>query len=195
MTLRLSALRSLKKEMIMHILRYLVLLTVFFGLAYVVYQYMGEENVQPTEEDVQSIKASALFAQNPEVFVQLGHSGTVNAVAFSPNGKWALSGSDDKTLKLWKVETGREIRTLTGHTDDVYAVAFSPDGKRALSGSGDNTLKLWDTEMGREIRTWTGHIDDVYAVAFSPDGKRALSGSGIARSNYGMSKRAAKFAL
>jgi len=154
----------------MHILRYLVLLTVFFGLAYVVYQYMGEEDVQPT-------KASASFAQKPEVFVQLGHSSEVKAVAFSPDGKQALSGSWDETLKLWDVETGREIRTIPGHTSIVYAVAFSPNGKRALSGSGDNTLKLWDVETGQEIRTFTGHTDSVTAVAFSPDGKWVLSGS------------------
>ncbi|RKZ91963.1 MAG: hypothetical protein DRR19_05730 [Candidatus Parabeggiatoa sp. nov. 1] len=98
----------------MHILRYLVLLTVFFGLAYVVYQYMGEKDVQPT-------KASASFAQKPEVFVQMGHSGFVHAVAFSSDGKRALSGSSDDTLKLLEVETGREIRTLTGHTSGVNA--------------------------------------------------------------------------
>jgi hypothetical protein len=88
-----------------------------------------------------------------------------------------LSGSWDDTLKLWDVETGREIRTFTGHTNGVYSVDFSPDGKRALSGSGDYTLKLWDVETGREIRTFTGHSPWVYAVAFSSDGKRALSGS------------------
>ena len=155
----------------MHILRYLVLFTVVFGLAYVAYQYMGEEDIQPT-------KASASFAaQQPEVFVQLGHAGGVKAVVFSPDGKRALSGSGDQTLKLWEVDTGREIRTLTGHTHSVESVAFSPDGKRALSGSGDQTLKLWDVETGREIRTLTGHTSYVFAVAFSPDGKWALSGS------------------
>jgi len=73
-----------------------------------------------------------------------GHSWYVTAVAFSPDGKLALSGSDDKTLKLWEVKSGREIRSLTGHSWYVKAVAFSPDGKLALSGSYDETLKLWE---------------------------------------------------
>jgi WD40 repeat protein len=98
-------------------------------------------------------------------------------VAFSPDGKLALSGSWDKTLKLWDVSSGREIRSLTGHSEPVTAVAFSPDGKLALSGSSDDTLKLWDISSGREIRSLTGHSSNVSSVAFSPDGKLALSGS------------------
>ncbi|OQY43912.1 MAG: hypothetical protein B6247_30995 [Candidatus Parabeggiatoa sp. nov. 2] len=101
--------------------------------------------------------SSIAQAQQPEVFLQLGHSGLVFDVAFSPNGKTVLSGSSDKTLKLWDVQSGRLIRTFEGHSDGVEAVAFSPDGKTALSGSWDETI--------------------VEAVAFSPDGKTALSGS------------------
>ena len=82
-----------------------------------------------------------------------GHS----AVAFSPDGRYALSGSGDKTLKLWDISTGREIRTFKGHSSRVYSVAFSPDGRYALSGSYDNKLKLWDVSTGREIRTFEGH--------------------------------------
>ena len=96
---------------------------------------------------------------------------------FSPDGRTALSGSDDKTLKLWDLATGKEIRTFTGHTNSVYSVAFSPDGRTALSGSDDKTLKLWDLATGKEIRTFTGHTSMVYSVAFSPDGRTALSGS------------------
>ena len=66
------------------------------------------------------------------------------SVAFSPDGKQALSGSDDNTLRLWKVNTGKNIRTFSGHSDWVWSVAFSPDGNYALSGSFDKTLRLWD---------------------------------------------------
>ena len=93
------------------------------------------------------------------------------------NGRYALSGSWDNTLKLWDVNTGSEIRTFTGHSDRVLSVAFSPDGRYALSGSWDNTLKLWDVHTGRAIRTFTGHSYWVKSVAFSPDGRYALSGS------------------
>jgi WD40 repeat protein len=107
----------------------------------------------------------------------VGHNIGVWSVTFSPDGRYALSGSDDKTLKLWDVATGTEIRTFTGHTEVVYSVAFSPDGRYALSGSSDKTLKLWDVATGAEIRTFTGHTSWVFSVAFSPDGRYALSGS------------------
>ena len=73
-----------------------------------------------------------------------GHSSLVNSVAFSPDGRTALSGSWDSWVKLWDVATGKELRTFRGHTHAVYSVAFSPDGRNALSGGSDGTLKLWD---------------------------------------------------
>jgi WD40 repeat protein len=103
------------------------------------------------------------------------------SVAFSPDGKYALSGSFDKTVKLWDVATGKEIHTFTGHSMMILCVAFSPDGKYAASGSRDKTIKLWDAASGREVRTFSGtfsgHSDGVASIAFSPDGKYLLSGS------------------
>ena len=64
-------------------------------------------------------------------------------MAFSPDGSRALSGSMDSTVRLWDVETGRELRRLQGHDGLVTALAFSPDGRRALSGSMDNSVRLW----------------------------------------------------
>ena len=110
-------------------------------------------------------------------FWKSGHTDYVRSVAFAPDGSTALSGSDDETLKLWDVATGREIRSFTGHTSFVRSVAFAPDGRTALSGSADKTLKLWDVATGREIRSFTGHTDWVFSVAFAPDGQTALSGS------------------
>ena len=67
-------------------------------------------------------------------------------MALSPDGKILASGSSDKTIKLWDVATGREIRTLSGHTHWVNSVAFSPDGKILASGSWDGRILLWDVE-------------------------------------------------
>ena len=106
-----------------------------------------------------------------------GHTNWVNSVAFSPDGHQALSGSWDKTLKLWDLAQGACLRTFEGHTSHVYSVAISPDGRQALSGSYDKTLKLWDLAQGACLRTFEGHTGEVTSVAFSPDGRQALSGS------------------
>ncbi|NCQ94376.1 MAG: hypothetical protein GPJ13_04130, partial [Microcystis aeruginosa W11-06] len=86
-----------------------------------------------------------------------GHDSVVTSVNFSPDGKTLVSGSRDKTIKLWNVETGQEIRTLKGHDDYVRSINFSPDGKTLVSGSADNTIKLWNVETGQEIRTLKGY--------------------------------------
>jgi WD40 repeat protein len=106
-----------------------------------------------------------------------GHTGGVTGVAFSPDGKTAVSGSRDDTLVLWDLVTGKQIHTFKGHTDDVKDIALSPDGKTVISASTDGTLILWDVASGQPIRQFTGHGDEVKGVAFSPDGKMVLSGS------------------
>ena len=112
-----------------------------------------------------------------EIVPQLGHSDMVHSVVFSPDVRLALSGSSDKTLILWDLASGLELRRFVGHTAEVWSVAFSPNGRLALSGSGDNTLKLWDVASGRELKSFAGHNERVRSVAVSPDGTLALSGS------------------
>jgi WD40 repeat protein len=100
-----------------------------------------------------------------------GHSNEIQSIAFSPDGKILASGSADKTIKIWDVKKGKEIRTLTGHSAGVESVAFDPDGKILASGSHDKTTKVWDWRTGEELCTLRGHGDSVQAVAFSPDGQ------------------------
>lgn len=107
----------------------------------------------------------------------LKHNDAVKSVAVSPNGNYIISGSEDKTIKLWESDTGKEIRTFKGHSGWIYSVCFSTDGQYIFSGSYDNTVKLWEIATGREIRTFNGHSNWVSSVCPSPDGKFIISGS------------------
>src|SRR5439155_761449 len=86
-----------------------------------------------------------------------GHIPWVHSVAFSPDGRHALSGGRDTTVRLWEVATGKQVRTFEGHINLVESVAFSPDGRHALSGSRDDTVRLWEVATGKQVRTFEGH--------------------------------------
>ena len=89
-----------------------------------------------------------------------GHTSWLTSVAFSPDGKYALTGSDDTTARLWDLTNPTaEPIVLIGHTDVITSVAFSQCGKYALTGSEDNTARLWDLTTGETIKTLIGHTD------------------------------------
>lgn len=113
----------------------------------------------------------------PKLIVPIGHTNAVTSVAFSPDGRFMLSGSRDQTIKLWNLD-GRELTTFSERSSSVNTVAFSPDGKKILSGSNSKRIKIWDVGSGKIIQDLEGHERAVYTAVFSPDGKRILSGSG-----------------
>jgi WD40 repeat protein len=79
-----------------------------------------------------------------QLFTLRGHIDWVRRVAYSPDGKWIVTGSKDKTAKVWNAGTGELVRTLEGHAKDVSGVAFSPDGERLATASPGATIKIWD---------------------------------------------------
>jgi WD40 repeat protein/predicted Ser/Thr protein kinase len=96
-------------------------------------------------------------------------------VAFSPDGKRLASAGSDATVRVWEVDTGKELHTLKGHAGAVLGVAFSRDGKRLASAGADATVRVWDATTGDELLTLKGHVGPVRGVTFSPDGKRLAS--------------------
>ena len=114
-----------------------------------------------------------------------GHQKWVCSVAWSNDGKILASGSEDETIKLWEVNTGREILSMFGHSGYVNSVAFSPDGKILASGSDDKTIRLWEVKTGKLLcilgdwgrGEYFGHSGGVTAIAFHPDGKTLASAS------------------
>jgi len=122
-------------------------------------------------------ESNGFAMNNPELVFNSVHSMGIEAIAYSPDGAYLASGSSDKTIKIWEVETGRLLRTLTGHTDDVYSVSYSPDGKYLASGSDDKTVKLWEVATGECVKTLSGHTDIVRSVSFAPNGKYFASNS------------------
>lgn len=146
--------------------------------------------------------AWSCLAQNDtdeSVMILNGHNSKVSSVSVSADGEFAVSGSDDRTLKYWSLTTGECLRTFTGHSSVINSVAFVPSGQRAISASHDKTLKLWNITgadlkalnilFGEKnlnnlsvstngcITTYSGHSYAVNAVAISANGQRSVSGS------------------
>jgi WD40 repeat protein len=99
------------------------------------------------------------FSQSIETVIQKGHELAVVTVAASPDSNYVVTGSRDKSAKLWEMSTGREVRSFLGHEATVTSVEFTSDGKWLVSGSNDKSVRFWDIATGREI--YILHTSDV----------------------------------
>lgn len=134
-------------------------------------------------------------APNPQLAVQVGHTGQILCVAFSPDGKFVASGDSLGLIILWDVAAGSEIREFVGHTGPVNALAFTSDGRYLVTGSGDQeaenerlarldaSVRIWDVLSGAELHRFTHHADPVTSVQFSRDNQKILTASldGVAK--------------
>lgn len=109
------------------------------------------------------------------------HQDLIHEITFSPDGKRLASCGYDRLIKLWDVQTGKQLRVLKDHSDAVYGVAFSPDGRLLASAAADRAVKVWAVATGRRLYTLGESTDWVYAVAWHPDGKH-LAAAGVDKS-------------
>ncbi len=136
----------------------------------------------------------ALQTYHPYKFFQClqtlqGHTLGVRCAVISPDGKYLISNSYEKDIKVWDLQTGQVVRTLVGHTSEVRSLAISPDGKHLASTSTDQTLNVWDWQTGQVVRTLRGYVSkyfskarqeyvpNLFSVAIATDGTTLASGS------------------
>ncbi len=113
-------------------------------------------------------KATLMFRQ---------HTGTVWAIAVTPDGQYAVSGSEDRMMHKWDLASGVYCQTFEGHSHAICTAAATPDGKYIVSGSVDGLIRVWDLETGECESILEGHSDVVWDLAVTPDGCRLVSGS------------------
>ncbi|MFC5827474.1 caspase, EACC1-associated type [Nonomuraea insulae] len=144
----------------------------WFGRDYPIFSPDGSRVFTATFEDpVGRLRDAA----TGKVLVKLeGHTGNINDVAFSPDSSRLATASEDGTVRLRDLRTGKTI-VIKGHSGAVHRVEFSPDGSRLATTGADRTVRLWDGRTGERIAALTGHTGDVLDLAFSPDGSRLVT--------------------
>ncbi len=104
------------------------------------------------------------------------HKNVVYTMAFNnPYGDKIVTGSFDRTAKIWDANTGQRYHTLKGHKMEIVCLGFDPHGMLVATGSMDHTAKLWDVETGQEIFNLSGHRAEIVSLCFNTDGDKLLT--------------------
>jgi WD40 repeat protein len=104
-----------------------------------------------------------------------GHNGTINALAFSPDGTRLAAAADCRDVRVWSTETGEAVCRSIDHQGPVKSLAFSPDGSKIATGSTDDAVRLLDACTGKLLKSYYGCKADIESVAFLPEGNRLMA--------------------
>lgn len=126
---------------------------------------------------IPSSKRKEMELGDPSTSMLIGHSGTVYSTSFSPDNRFLISGSEDRTVRLWSLDTHTALVSYKGHNHPVWDVKFSPLGHYFATASHDQTARLWSSDHIYPLRIFAGHLSDVDTVSFHPNGCYVFTGS------------------
>ncbi|WP_392534763.1 pentapeptide repeat-containing protein [Nostoc sp. C117] len=142
-------------------------------------------NFQPSSQTPKTAEANSKNTLPPEAWrntqllrtIAEPSSGSqwITSLAISSDGKILVSGSDDPKVKVWSLENGQLLNTLSQHSASIKSVAISPDGKQIASASEDKTVKLWELNTGKLLHNFDTYTNEVKFIAFNPDNKTLIS--------------------
>ncbi|MGB4974076.1 MAG: caspase family protein [Cyclobacteriaceae bacterium] len=110
------------------------------------------------------------YSQDVELVLQSGHGLQINDIEYSPDGTKIATCSEDFTIKIWEIATGKEMTTMFGHTKAVNDLAFAPDSKTLVSVGDDNKVIIWEVESGKSLKVISDHKNKVLGVDYSLKG-------------------------